>query len=429
MRFLNMETVSFPIIDRNAFGTCNKMRIRTSIIAVVLGLLSALGPMGIDMYVGALPQMADQLHGSASDLQVSVTAFFFGFTLGQLFYGPLSDRTGRKPIILLATAIFIVGSLGCLSSQSAAQLCAWRFLQGLGGSIGMVIAAAIVRDLFTGALAARMMSMVVLVVGVAPIIAPLIGSLLLRLAGWRAIFILLAAFGTLCAIVARILLPETRAVEQRTSSGVRGTLRLYGRLLVSRNFIPYAGALALAQGAFFAYVAGSSFVFVKIYGLSPLSYSLLFGLNAVGLGMASQFANHLIRRYGLVVVARGGSLALATGGLLLLAAGTAGFGILVTAPLLFLMISSLGGILPTCNVLALEAHGPISGSAAALSGSLSFGMGAAASLLLSTVENGSALPMMIIMFVCSLGSLALTIGFFRNSAIASEQGAPAKATS
>jgi DHA1 family bicyclomycin/chloramphenicol resistance-like MFS transporter len=357
------------------------------------------------MYLGALPEMATSLHSTPGALQLSVTTFFLGYTVGQLFYGPVSDKTGRKPMIYLAMAIFVIGSIGALLAGSGPQLVAWRFLQGLGGSIGMVIASAVVRDLFTGAAAAKMMSMVVLVIGVAPIVAPLVGSVLLRLSNWQMIFGVLASLGAACLLLVRFALPETRMEELRAVSHPAQTLKWYVHLLRSRHFIPYAGALALAQGSFFAYIAGSSFVFVDLYGLSPLTYSILFSLNAIGLGIGAQIANRLVATRGLQAVARGSSTAFALAGVALLLAGLTGIGGMWSiCLLLFLMVTSLGGIMPTCNVLSVEAYGAIAGTAAALTGALGFGAGALASMTLGFIGNGSALPMIAIMAACAIGA-------------------------
>lgn len=380
----------------------------SSKIGIALGMLCGIGPMATDMYLGAMPNIAASLNGSPAGVQLSVMAFFLGFTVGQLFYGPVSDRVGRRPMIYLALAIFVLASIGCILAGSVHQLLAWRLLQGIGGSIGMVMAAAVIRDLYTGVQAARLMAIVVLVNGVAPIVAPLIGSMLLGIGSWRLIFVVLGFLGLVVALAIWLLLPETRMAELRAVSKPRDASKWYAHLLRRRDFIPYAGTLALAQGGFFAYIAGSSFIFIDLYGFTPLTYSLLFSLNAIGLGIGSQIATHLVPRYGLRGVARASTAIYGAAALMLLVIQLAGSGgWLPTSVLLFVMVSSLGGIMPTCNVLTLEGHGAISGVAAALMGALGFGAGALTSFILGIFENGTATPMVAVIAICAVAA-ALT---------------------
>lgn len=405
MRFLTKN--GNGIVSYSTFSQSGKtlMDKGVSRFGIALGILCAVGPMATDMYLGAMPVIATSLDGSAAGVQLSVMAFFLGFTVGQLFYGPISDRTGRKPMIHLALTIFVVSSVGCMVARDISQLLAWRLLQGVGGSIGMVMAAAVIRDLYTGVKAARMMSIVVLVNGVAPIVAPLLGSLLLDLGSWRLIFLVLAMFGLAAGLLAWFLLPETRMDELRRMSKPHHAFRWYRHLLGRRDFMPYAGTLALAQGGFFVYIAGSSFIFIELYGFSPLAYSLLFSLNAIGLAIGAQVATRQVPRRGLRAVAKVSTIIYATAAVLLFAIQLAGAGgIVPTSVLLFVMVASLGGIMPTCNVLCLEGHGAISGVAAALMGALGFGTGAAAIFLLGLLEDGTATPMIGIIAVCAVAA-------------------------
>jgi MFS transporter, DHA1 family, multidrug resistance protein len=377
-------------------------------LGIALGLLCSVGPFATDMYLSAMPDIAASLSGSASAVQLSVMTFFGGFTVGQLFYGPISDRTGRKPMIYLALSIFIVASIGCIFAMDVTQLMAWRFLQGIGGSIGMVMAGAIIRDLHTGAKAAKLMSVVMLVNGIAPIIAPLTGSMLLGIGSWRVIFVVLMLLGLLGVLVTWSILPETRTGTLKKESRPADALKWYRYLLLRRDFIPYAGALALAQGGFFTYIAGSSFIFIDIYGLSPMAYAIVFSLNAVGLGLGAVISAGQVPRFGLRTVARAATTIYAIAALILLAVQLSGTAEVVsTSILLFITVSTLGGIMPTCNVLSLEGHGAISGVAAALTGALGFGAGALGSLLLGAFEGGTATPMIIIVATCAVAA-ALT---------------------
>ena len=389
------------------------MQNKNTALAIALGAVCALGPFATDMYVAAMPRMAEDLATTDANIQLSMMTYFTGFTLGQLFYGPVSDKTGRKPMIYLALVIFVLASIGCVLSTGATELLVFRFLQGIGGSIGMVIATASIRDVHTGQAAARLMSMVVLVLGIAPVLAPLLGSLVLQMGDWRMIFALLGALGVVVAVFTVTMLPETRMPELRAMSRPGDALHWYGRLLFTRSFIPYAGALALAQGGFFAYIAGSSFVLINVYGLSPLAYSVIFSLNAIGIGIGAQLAPRLAERIGVRGVVKLSASVYAAAGLVLLGLQLAGIASLVpVCILLFIMVMGVGGIMPTCNILAMESHGAISGTAAALMGALGFGAGALCSFAIGVLDDGTALPMIGVMAACAVATAAIAIVTF-----------------
>jgi DHA1 family bicyclomycin/chloramphenicol resistance-like MFS transporter len=397
------------------------MQKNNTALAIALGAVCALGPFATDMYVAAMPRMAVELGTTDANIQLSMMTYFIGFTLGQLFYGPVSDKTGRKPMIYLALAIFVLSSIGCTLSSSPLQLLAFRFLQGIGGSIGMVIATASIRDVYTGQAAAKLMSMVVLVLGIAPVLAPLLGSVLLQIGDWRMIFALLGAIGVVVSVIVVSIMPETRMAELRATSRPADALHWYGRLLFTRSFIPYAGALALAQGGFFAYIAGSSFVLINVYGLSPMAYAVIFSLNAIGIGIGSQMAPRLAQQIGVRGVAKLGAIVCAAAGLLMLAMQLAGIAALVpVCMLLFVMVMGIGSIMPTCNILAMEAHGAISGTAAALMGALGFGAGALGSFAIGILDDGTALPMIAVMAVCALAAATVAIFTFGPSKVSHE---------
>lgn len=394
---------------------------KTLSLAVALGAICAIGPFATDMHVAAMPSMVGDLATTSAGVQLSMMTYFGGFTIGQLFYGPASDKTGRKPMIYLALLIFVLASIGCIFTADATQLLVYRFLQGIGGSIGMVIATASIRDLHTGHAAAKLMSLVVLVLGIAPVIAPLVGSLVLQVANWRVIFAVLAALGVLCAIIVATMLPETRMRELRARSKPSAALHWYGRLLVSRSFIPYAGALALAQGGFFAYIAGSSFVLINVYGLSPIAYALIFSLNSIGIGIGTQIAPKLAHGLGIRGMVKASAALYALAAVLLLGMELAGLGNVVTVcVLLFIMVMALGGIMPSCNILAMESHGAISGTAAALMGALGFGAGALGSFGIGMLENGTALPMLAVVATCAVATALVAFLTFGPSHLAHE---------
>lgn len=392
-------------------------------IASVLGLLGALGPMATDMYLPGLPAIAADLAAGEGTVQFSVMSFFAGLTLGQLFYGPLSDRTGRKPMIYVGLLLFAIGSLGCAASFTAHALIAWRFVQGLGGSIGMVIGLAVVRDLYTGPAAARLVALMLMVLGIAPVLAPLGGWAILTIMPWPAIFVVLALFALGCLALVALALPETRLPELRASSHLADTLRHYLHLAVSRRFLPYVAASALAQAGFFAYVAGSSFVFISVHRLSPAAYSLLFAVNALGLSAGAQIGPRLLRRLRPQSIVRVALAVYLAAGLLLAAlelAGTAGP--LLLAALLFVVVATMGFVMPLCSVMALESYGAIAGTAAALMGACQFGAGVLAMLAVGLFANGSAMPMVVTITVAGLAACAVAFLAFPVAPASSLQG-------
>jgi DHA1 family bicyclomycin/chloramphenicol resistance-like MFS transporter len=281
-------------------------------LAIALGAMTALGPLAIDMYVPAMPDMAQDLATSDGAIHRSAMSFFFGFMLGQLVYGPLSDRFGRRYVVLSALSIFLVASVGSTMSGSVESLVVWRLVQGFGGAAGMSMAIAITRDLYVGKEAGRMMSLIMMVMGLAPILAPLLGSAIITIAPWPVIFLVLVFFALLAMTLTLLWVPETLPPADRNKSS-GNVLTHYWQLLISQSFMPYAGTLALIQGAFFAYIVGSSFVIIKVFGLSSTQYALLFGLNAIGLTVGTQLLGRLGERIGahrLVRAAVGGFPAL-----------------------------------------------------------------------------------------------------------------------
>jgi len=392
-------------------------------IAPILGSLGALGPLAIDMYLPGMPKIAADLHVSEGAVQFSLMAFFAGLMLGQLFYGPISDRTGRKPMIYVGLALFVLASLGCASASSAGPLVAWRFVQGLGGSIGMVIGLAVVRDLYTGRTAARLVALMMVVFGVAPVLAPLIGTAIMAVAPWPVLFVVLALFGAACLVLVAVALPETRLNESRAVSRPLDAARNYLHLAVSPRYIPYVAAAALAQAGFFTYLAGSSFVFISVHGLTPTAYSLVFAVNALGLMAGAQVGPRLMGRFRPQAIVRSALLVYAAAALLLAGIELAGgAGALSLAVLLFVVITSMSFVTPLCGVMAMEAYGAISGTAAALLGAFQFGAGTIASLVVGLTANGTAIPMTAIIALCGLAAcLVAFTGFPKSDAAALQE--------
>ncbi len=363
-------------------------------LALILGLLSAIGPFAIDMYLPALPDIGKSLNAPVGAVQWSLTAFFLSLGAGQLLYGPVSDMVGRKLPLYGGMALFLLASVGCALAGSIETLVAWRLLQGLGAAAGMAIPRAVVRDLYTGSDAARLMSLLMLVFSVSPILAPLAGSGVIAMAGWRGVFwaVALAAVAGL-ALVA-LQLQETRPAAQRVQSSLGSALRGYGVLLRDRHYLGLVLIGGCSMGGFFVYLSSSPFVLIDHYGLTPLQYSLAFSFNAVAFIGAAQFNGMLGERFGLVRLVKGAVGAAGVVMLLLLGyylAGGDNWAVLVG--LYFIASAFMGMVIPTTSVLALEEHGAIAGTASALLGTLQMLSGAVAMGTMGLFGSGEPLPM------------------------------------
>ena len=375
----------------------------------MLGLLSAIGPFAIDMYLPALPAIGGSLAAGPAAVQASLLVFFMALGVCQLVYGPVSDMTGRKPPLYAGLVLFAAGSVGCALAPDIGTLIAFRVLQGVGACAGMVIPRAIVRDLHTGVEATRLMSLLMLVFSVSPVLAPLSGSLVIALAGWRGVFWAVTVAGLLGLLLVAFLLPETRPPAARVESSLRGALAAYRVLLTDRTFLGLTFIGAFGVSSFFTYLASSSFVLIGHYGLTPTVYSLFFSINAVAfIGMA-QLNGRLVARHGIRRLVRVAVTGFAAAMLLLAVLVAAGIEHLaVLAGLLFVGYGFLGLVIPTTAVLALEAHGAIAGTASALLGTLQFVTGAVAIALLGLVADGTPLPMVAGIAACAAITFALS---------------------
>ncbi|WP_310568166.1 multidrug effflux MFS transporter [Hydrogenophaga sp.] len=377
-------------------------------MALVLGLLSAIGPFAIDMYLPALPDIGQSLGAEVGAVQLTLTAFFLSIGLGQLLYGPVSDMVGRKPPLYAGLALFTLASIGCALASDIHTLVALRFLQGLGAAAGMAIPRAIVRDLHTGAEAARLMSLLMLVFSVSPILAPLAGSGVIALTGWRGVFWVVALAAVAGMLLVRGALAETRSDAARVDSSLGSALRAYGVLLRDRHYLGLVLIGAFAMAGFFVYLAGSPFVLINHYGLTPTQYSLAFGFNAAAFIGSAQLTGTLGKRFGLVPLAKGAvtvcGLVMAT---LLAYYLSGGDRLAVLLSLYFVASAFMGLVIPTVSVLALDAHGAIAGTASALMGTLQMLCGAAAMGIVGLFANGKPLPMVVGMASGALIALAL----------------------
>jgi len=385
--------------------------------AIVLGLMAAVGPFAIDMYLPALPTITANLGTTTAATQMTLTAFFVSFGVSQLVYGPVADMVGRKPPLYFGLGLFIAASIGCAAAPSAEWLIFFRFVQGIGAASVMVIPRAIIRDLHTGAEATRLMALVMLVISISPILAPLAGSGLIVPFGWRAVFVAVALAACLSIFMTFTFLPETRPPEERIRPGLASVLGGFGQLLVHGRFLGLTFIGGFGMASFFAFLASSSFVYIDHFGLTPVEYSLAFSVNAVGFFGASQFAAQLGERFGIarmVTVAVACFAAITTVLFVLTAAGIDSLALLIA--LLFAANAFLGVVIPSTMVLSLEEHGPIAGMASALGGTLQMVAGGLVIVLVSYFFDGTTLPMVGAIALCGLAALALawlTLGLSR----------------
>jgi len=393
--------------------------------ALVLGLLSAVGPFAIDMYLPALPAIGANLGADTAQVQASLMAFMAAIAICQLAYGPISDMVGRKPPLYFGIGLFILGSIGCALAPSIEWLVAARFVQGIGACAPMAIPRAIVRDNYTGTDAAQLMSLLMLVFSVSPILAPLSGSLIIQFGDWRALFWAMAIIGVLGLLLLALFQPETRPAAARVESSVGSALRGYAMLLKDWNFMGLSFIGAFGMSSFMAYLANSSFILIEHYGVSPTFYSFMFSINAVSFIGVSQFASYFGRRFGLNAVVR----TAVTGFVLVMAVLLAAFlmgvdNLAVLVALLFVGYGFLGLVVPTTAVLAMEEHGAIAGTASALMGTLQLVTAAIVMGISGAFFDGTALPMVAVIAACAVIAFVLAQLTIRGNSRPSE--APAE---
>lgn len=359
-------------------------------LVIVLGSLIAIGPLTIDMYLPALPNITANLHTTSAAVQLTLTGTLLGLAIGQLLIGPVSDAVGRRVPLLAGLALHVVASVLCVFAPSIAVLGALRVLQGLGVAAASVVAMAIVRDLFSGSAFASLFSRLMLVMGAAPILAPTLGSWLLRWTDWRGVFVALALLGAALIVVGLVGLKETLPPAQRRSGGVGATIGVYRDLLRDRTFVGLVVVAGLAMASLFSYVAGSSFVLQEQYGLDEQQFGYAFGANAFGLILATQLNVRLLRRYSPQQILVAALVAGSAAGVALLAfAVTEVGGLPAILASLWFVLASAGLALPNAPALAMSRHGEAAGTAAALLGAVQFGIGAAAAPLVGVLGTDS----------------------------------------
>jgi len=386
---------------------------------LVLGLLALVGPFAIDMYLPAMPEIAESFGAPETAIQATLTGYFLAFGLAQLVYGPMADRFGRRPPIFIGLAVFILGSLGAAYAGSAAALVAWRAVQGLGGAALMVVPRAVVRDMHTGPAATKLMATIMLVISVSPMLAPLAGSMVIALAGWRDIFLVLAAGGIVSAFVTLAFQPETLKPENRRPISLAAMKRGAATLLTDPGFMGLTLVGGFGMASFFVFLASAPFVYVQAFGLTPTGFSIAFAVNAIGFFSASQTAGYLGERFGMRRVVRYGVSGFCLFTLALLATGMAGLASLpVIVAGLFLANACLGVVIPSAMVLALDEHGDIAGLASSLGGTLQMVAGGLMIVLAGPFFDSTPLPMLGAIALCGVIAMGLTTAMLPRDQVA-----------
>ncbi|AIC17858.1 MULTISPECIES: multidrug effflux MFS transporter [Pseudomonas] len=380
------------------------MNLRTILI---LGALSAFGPLAIDFYLPAFPAMALAFGTDEKHVQLTLAAYFLGLSIGQLAYGPVADRFGRRIPLLAGVGLFTLASLACAYAPNLEWLIGARFVQALGGCAGMVISRAVVSDKCDAVGSAKVFSQLMLVMGLAPILAPMLGGLLVNLYGWQSIFIMLTLFSALAGLAVALGLPESLPAHVPRQP-LSGALRQYGRLLADRVFLGHALTGGIAIAGMFAYIAGSPFVFIKLYGVPAEHFGWFFGINAGGFILVAQINARLLAKRGPAFLLARTVWIYLLGGLALLAVSSLHPAQLWPLLLpLFICIASLGCILPNASACAMNGQGARAGSASAMLGCLQFSVAAGAAALVGVLHDGSAVPMATVISLC--GILVVTL--------------------
>lgn len=376
------------------------------VYALVLGLLASLGPLCIDLYLPALPEMASDLNTSTATAQLSLTAGLLGLGVGQLIFGPYSDKLGRMRPLLVSLTLLLAASLWCALAPNIDQLLIARLLQGLAGAGGAVISRAIARDLYSGHELTRFFALLMLVNGLAPIVAPVLGGAMLQFMDWRGIFGVLAAIAVLLFTLASLKLHESLPAERRSQGGIFAMLRSLGGLLTQRQFMGLCLTQGFVMAGMFAYIGASPFVLQQIYGLSPQMFSLCFAINGVGLIISAQIASRLSIHFGERKVLKGGLTLAAISSLLLLLAASLHAPLALLMVPLFFSVAVIGIVGPTASSLAMQSQGDKAGSASALIGVSMFALGAC-SVPLTGLGGTSSVSMALTIVGCYAVAITL----------------------
>ncbi len=385
-------------------------------LILLLGLISAMGPLAIDMYLPTMPQIARSLHTDMASVQRTLSSYFAGLAIGQIIYGTLSDRFGRKRPMLFGLGVFALASVGCARATSVHSLMILRFLQALGGCAEMVISRAIVRDRFDGREGTRVFASLMLVMGAAPIVAPLMGGFFVLHGGWRTSFWLLAFVACACFVSVCFNLRESLPRSKRLTHGPSDIVRVFASLLRHRHFMAHTLAGSLMLTGLFAYVGSSSFVFIELFHVSPQWFWTLFGANAAGLITCSQINGRLSQRLAPHIILRRALIVAVIAALVLLYSSTCNWPeqlhwlhYATFFPALFIYMCTAGFVFPGATALAMGPQGRIAGNASALIGFLQFLISGCGTWLVSALHDNTARPMALIMLTAALAAIAINL--------------------
>ena len=392
-----MNTLEKQLNDQPTAKRFNKVW-----MVLILGSLTAFGPLSMDMYLPALPIVTNDLQTTASLGQLSITACLLGLAIGQLLFGPLSDIQGRRRPLVVTLIIYIIASVLCAFSPNIWMFVGLRFIQGFAAAAGIVIARASARDMYYGKELTQFIALLALVNGAAPILAPIFGGAVLNWVSWPAVFLILGLIGFLMFLAVIFSLPETLPVEKRSEGGILATIKTFRDLLKDRVFMGIALAQAFVTMSMFAYIAGSPFVLQNIYGVSPQQFSLIFAVNGVGIIIAAQLTGRLANKIEEAKLLLTGIIISFIGSCLLLLVVLLNLSFWILLPALFLVVSSVGMVNTTCFSLGMQRQGKAAGSASAFLGILPFGGGALVSPLVGMGGDHTAVPMGIVIFACSM---------------------------
>ncbi len=385
----------------------NRIPNKTRLI-LILGLLTAIGPFSIDMYLPAFPQIAKSLRTDVSQVTLSLSAFFVGISVGQMLYGPLLERYGRKKPMYAGLLLYLLASVGCALAASVEALILFRFLQALGGCAGMVAARAIVRDMFQAHEMAKVFSTLMLVVAVSPIIAPTLGGYLTASFGWHSVFVVLILLNIVILAGVFWLLPESKKPDPTFSLKAGAIIRNFSGIIRQASFSTFAFTSAIAYGGLTAYISGSPDVFMQLFGVSEKQYGWIFAINAVGIISASQFNNLALKKFtSEQIIKTALSVQLLAGAAFAVLTFFGLIGLYTSIALIFLFLGCQGFVFPNASALSLAQFAHNAGSASALMGAIQMGIGAGSSALVSMLQNGTAVPMSGVMAFCSLIALGV----------------------
>lgn len=384
------------------------LRPNTLAMTAVLAMLTALGPLATDFYLPSLPDIVRVLDTTTSGAQATLSAFLFGFAAGQVIWGPLSDRLGRKPVLYIGLSLFIVATVACAASPDIGSLVGARVLQALGASGPIVLGRAMVRDLYDGPRAGQELSRMGMIMGVVPAIAPVLGAGLHEAFGWRSTFVASLVFAIGILIIVLTMMPETLREKVREPLSIGSIFRGYATILENRAYRVYAGLTALAYAGLFAFISGSSFVLVNIYGLSPRGFALSFAFGVLGFISGTILAQKLVLKRGLDGVIGIGVVCLALGGAIMLALVLYGTGssLEITLPMALYTVG-VGMVMPQAQASAMMPFGARAGAASSLTGLCQMLLSACVGLLVGWLLKGSALPMPLLIALIGAGALAL----------------------